>query len=506
MKTYIDYGNFSFDSKQGYPVPNFAITMSNNRTSDGSYLSSEMLVTLDGVVYTQKMTEQDAPTTATGGTTSILELFQKASGLKSSIMANDNTRLVIGCGSQTVVYDTGAVKNISFSENENHWAYTINYSIEISIPLTGTFGDDYNYGYHVSDVQDSYRLEAIEDQSYWYGDQYIPAYRISRTLGATGKSVDSKGALYQAKEWIRNRESYAPITGIFKYEDFPLYNQTRNVSVSETNGTYTITDTFISKSGEQYIITDNIGLSIDANYIRQIEINGKVQGLQLATGVYSPGFGKSGTMDIRPEVSGLNKSYKYKNAVSGYSLITGSLYGLALTQDKILQQYTYSWHGNKEFPKTFTNTINPIPVSVTEGFNPTEGSISYSFTYNNRPLSLIPEALSETINIRESNPVEAISEIFVIGRRLGPVILSPTNAVGIGVRTVTYEGVFPRPIGLKKYDFPLSIRRKVNNYISGLMPKSPETGFLKEDTETLNLTENRLSRTVTWEYSRCVNT
>lgn len=511
MKTYVKYGDFDFDSEQGYPVPNFSISVDNTRTSAGSYLSSDMLVTLEGIVYTQKMTTQDwTGTTAAPGTTSILTLFQKASGLKTALLNNNNKSLVIGCGSQVVVSNIGAIKAISFSENENHWAYSINYTVEIGIPLTGSMSPDSNRGYHVSSVQDEYRLEVIEDQTYFYGTQYVPAYRISRTLGATGKSVDSKGALYHAKKWVRDRETTAPLTGIFRYEDFPLYNQSRSVSVSETDGTYTITDSFVSKSGSPWLHMHNTNLSIDSNYIRQIEINGKIQGLQPATGIYAPGSSYSGIGDIKPELTGFppmtdpaSNKYKYQNAVSGYSYITGTFFGTAQAYDKMLRNYSYNWHGNKEFPATFTTPINPIPISVTEGFNPTEGSISYSRTYNSRPLSLIPEALSETINIRESEPVEAISEIFVIGRRLGPVILSTTNALGIGVKTVSYEGVFPRPTGLKGYNFPKTIRDKVNAYISGLMPQSPLTGFIKEDTETLNLTENRLSRTVSWEYTEC---
>lgn len=502
MQTYIKYGDFNFLSENGYPVPNFSISIDNTRTSAGAYLSSDKLVTLEGIVYTQKMTRQDATTST--GSESISALFEKASGLKTELLKNNNQSLVIGCGSQTVVSDIGAIKAISFSENENHWAYAINYTIEISIPLTGS--QSTNFGYHVSNVQDEYRLETVEDQTYFYGNQYVPAYRITRTLGATGKSVDAKGALYYAKQWVRDREQNAPLTDIFKYENFPLYNQSRNVSVSETDGTYTITDTFISKSGSPWLHTHNISLSIDSNYIRQIEINGKMQGLQPATGIYEPGSSYSGIGDITATVTDFPSSdhkYKYQNAVSGYSYITGAFFGMAQEYDKMLKNYSYNWHGDKEFPATFTTPINPIPISVTEGFNPTEGSISYSRTYNSRPLSLIPEALSETINVRESKPVEAVSEIFVIGRRLGPVLLSTTNASGVGVKTVSYEGVFPRPTGLKAYNFPKNIRDKVNNYIYGFMPSSPLTGFLKEDTETLNLTENRLSRTVSWEYTEC---
>jgi hypothetical protein len=148
-----------------------------------------------------------------------------------------------------------------------------------------------------------------------------------------------------------------------------------------------------------------------------------------------------------------------------------------------------------------TLSLNPIPVNVTEGMNPAEGSISYTRTYNNRPISLVAGALSENITIRESNPVESYAEIFVVGRRLGPVLVSNTFNKGVGVKTISYEGVFPGATGLKKYSFPNNIRQEINKFISGLKPPNPS--IIKEDTETLNLIENRIARTVSWEYSSC---
>lgn len=504
MKTEVSYGSFSFESKNGYPVPNFTLSIENNRATAGDYLSSEMVVTLEGVVYTQKMKDMSSTNSSDVGTTSVTELFNKASGLKSSIMSNNGKICTIKCGSTSIVASTGILKNISFKENENHWAYTIDYVIEIGIPWVSknnwsNLTKDKHY--HVSNVQDEYRLEVIDDQMYFYNNQYLPTYRISRTLGATGKSFDSSsGSLVYAKQWVKERELVAPLTGIFKPLDFPLYNQTRNISVNEVDGTYTITDTFISKSGNPWIETRSINTSIDASLTRQIEINGKIQGLQPANVSYAPTSSISGQQDLYPLITGIS-NYKYQNAVSGYSGLANQFYGIAKTYDNLSFS---NWHGSNisDFDNIFTRTLNPIPLSSTEGLNPTEGSISYSRTYNSRPLSLISGAISETLSIRESKPTYATSPIFVIGRRLGPVLTTNTFASGIGVKTVSYEAVFPRPTGLKGYSFPRTIRNDINRFVSGLKPQQ-EPSFIKEDSETLNLTENRLSRTISWEYTSC---
>lgn len=503
MKTEVSYGSFNFLSSNGYPVPNFTLSIDHNRTSAGDYLSSDMVVTLEGIVYTQKMAQHNA---TGGGTTSVITLFNKASGLKSSILENNGGKCIIKCGSEKIVDHSGIIRNISFKENDNAWAYTIDYTIEIGIPwVSDTAWSNLTHSghYNVSNVQDEYRVEVMDDQMYLYNNNYLPTYRISRTLGATGKSFNSSGALYYAKEWVKNREVTAPLTGILKPSEFPLYNQTRNVSASEVDGTYTISDTFISKSGSPWIDTRTINSTLDNNFIRQVEINGKIQGLQPATGIlYSPTPSSSGINDLRPLITGIN-NYKYENAVSGYAALIGEFYNIAKNYADLSIS---NWHGVGEglfnHNDVFSRPINPIPISVIEGLNPTEGSISYTRIYNSRPLSLISGALSETINIRESKPTLSIVPIFVIGRRLGPVISSNTFASGIGVRTVAYEGVFPRATGLKGYQFSPTTRDEINLFVSGLKP-SNSNSIIKEDSETLNLTENRLSRTISWEYTQC---
>ena len=251
-------------------------------------------------------------------------------------------------------------------------------------------------------------------------------------------------------------------------------------------------DTFISKSGNPWIDSRTISVNIDANGYRQVEINGRVQGLQPVTLNYPINLSTiSGRQDIIPTTTGITQ-YKYQNALSGYYNITGSIYNNAKA---------YISSAPSAGSVVNTHGLHPLPTNVTEGFNPTEGSISYTRTYNTRPLSLVTGALTESISIRESRPVEAYTEIFVIGRSLGPVIRYTTGKPGVGVKTVSYEGVFPRPTGLKKYAFPFVIKQAVDRFVSGEKPA--DKAVIKEDTETLNLTENRLSRTISWEYTDC---
>lgn len=496
MKTNISYGTFVFDSASGYPVPNFSVSTSHERTAAGQYLSSEMVVTLEGIVYVQRMAEHYSPSMA--GSDDISTLFAKASGLKTSIINNDRGLLSISCGNNKAVENSGLLRNISFDQNDNHWVRSINYKIEIAIPLTGIMdnGTTNNKHYHVSSVQDNYRVEVVEDQIYKVNDNlYLPTYRITRTLGATGKSISTSGAIFHAKQWVSERENTKPITSIFPPADFPLYNHNRSIAVNEPDGSYTISDTFIAKSGDPWIDTRNINLSIDSNGFHQIEINGKIQGLEKNVFNYVTTSNVSGKQDIVPTITGITQ-YKYQNAVSGYMSSITSMYNQAKQYKNLATNYST----DTKIPVNSFD-LNPLPINITEGLNPTEGSISYTRTYNTRPLSLISGALLETINIRESNPTEAFSEIFVVGRRLGPVLISNTFNKGVGVKTVSYEGVFPGATGLKKYSFPHNIRQEINTFISGLKPT--DKSIVKEDTETLNLTENRLSRTVSWEYTNC---
>jgi hypothetical protein len=542
----ISYGNFDFLSASGYPTPNLSVSTNQVRTPAGDYLMSEKTITLDGMCYAARKTVQNqtsAPTASQKDTT-VNGLFLLASGLHDKILQNNHSGLKIYLinrqSDNYLINDIASIDTISFKENENNWRNSIDYSIVLKVYSSGS--GSYltkDGGHYVTSVTDTYNLQLIDNDKYLYQDKYIPVYKLTRTIGAVGKRITStSGALYHAKQWVIDRQAAAPLTGMFRTSDFLLYNQEREISVDEPGGSYSITDSFIAKSGYPWIDNYSITTVVDYQFNRTISINGFIQGLEPATGIYDSRNidisttngvpnSTSGKLDIYPAITGINgyaadngktnlftyniggsnlamgKS-KYMNAVSGYNIVRSNIFNRALAYNTSTTNLISSdWDGQNYFSNYKTRPLNPLPLSLTESLYPFEGKITYQAEYDSRPLSIMTGAISETFSFTEKLPSIRVQEIQILGRRLGPLVYEYYGSSGIGNRTVSYEAVFPRETGLKGYSFPQGIINAIDNTLLSYQPLPPFTGNLQEDSQQIFLTENKIVCTKSWNYTKC---
>lgn len=555
-RIFIKYGDFVFNSTSGYPIPNVSFGVNHNRTSAGDYLSSEQTVTLEGVCYTLLMTEQDNTTSynelnENQKSDSFADLVFRATNLQKEMIANNNRQLFIGLEIgdeqyQPFISGNALLENIVFSENANNWTTTIDYNIEFKIPVSNTGSnllaiDNESYDNYVTSVTDNYSLEPMNDSQRLYRGE--TTYKLTRNIGAVGSRVlPESGALYHAKKWVIDRANYWPTTGIFIPEYFTLYNQERSVNLSEAEGSYSITDSFVAKSGDPWLDTYNISIDVDENFKRTIKIDGTIQGLTPATGVYGTGFIQvltedrgfndnfvlfpSGQHDIQPTITGFDQNFsytgddylvtlphtqqkvyrtKYANAVSGYRNISNTTFTRAYQYDVVNQNLiSDDFHGKVNFSNYKTKPLNTIPLSVTEAFYPFEGKITYSRSYDTRYSATISGAIAENFSIDDKIPTVRTEEIQVLGRRLGPVVYEYYGSTTIGSRTVNYEGYFPRETGsMKKYQFPKQIIHDIDHTLKLYQPMPPYTGFITQDTQDFDMSNNKISRVITWEYTRC---
>jgi len=156
--------------------------------------------------------------------------------------------------------------------------------------------------------------------------------------------------------------------------------------------------------------------------------------------------------------------------------------------------------------------LNPIPISMTESHRKSVGEIDYSFEFNNRPLNLIQGSISESLTVNDTFPTQQIAEIFVLGRKLGPV-LQDLGTVTSSSREVTLEVVIPRPrmIG-QRLIFPTNIFTAATGLVEQLNPKytfgtlsaggTNIKSYIKNDTHNYNPLEGRLSITKSWIWQR----
>lgn len=521
--SYIKYGTFDFKAGSGYPVPQISISTEQDRNGAGQVIGSKTIVSLEGLIYTAS------------GTRGFESLTARENGLRN-VFQTDGELFQIGCTGAGAIYQTpyfsGRAKVIRYSadKTDNRWLNTIAYNIELQIDSSGNPSSGI---FAVSSTQDEINIETIDEFSYanspYPGIRNLvlnapftgyPIYRVSRTLSAVGKYIPSgKSPVANAKEWVFYHTAQNLLTGYLS--GLNLYNFTRSVSVNEPDGSYRITDNWLATSTNIGFFTEsfNAESSLDNSMLRTVVINGTVKGLEtFDTGnnnyLYSGVLGTGVSNSLYPTYSGSrNGNSRFSNALSGYSGIKiGN--GLLTRANAFLEPSGYTGSINMMHFGRNEPPLNPIPVSVTEGYNPAEGSVTYSWTYNNRPLNMISGSISEVLTVEDNLPIQQIAEIFVLGRRLGPV-LQDLGTFSVPTRNVTFEVVMPRPNSLSGIRFPNNAYMAITGLVESFNPTyllspspssntSPIRYAVKSDTENWSISEGRFVKTKQWMWTRCV--
>lgn len=498
MITSISLGSYTFNPNSGFPIPKLTTSISKNRTSSQQYFGSEQTIELNGVIV------------GTGAG----DLLRKATSLQTGIIFSNPEIFVFSLDGSPVISGTGYVTDLQFNTDKNHATNTIDYTISIDFDATTTGSPINNRTniYHVSSVEDNISI-SVSSETYMSGYVIYPLYDITRTISAKGnRYFSSSGSVVEALRWINDRRTAFPFTGILSTGKFPLFDHTRNLEVNELDGNISITDRFVSKPiapSEPWIHKYNVTTQIRDDFTEEITIKGTIIGLAPVTGLspleqpLSVSIHKSGINIISPfgipNIIGIGTT-KYNCAMSGYKSITGSLYPIVTGHYNLVSDL----NTNYSFPYPSWNKprLNPTPTNFVETFNPYNGEITYSFTYDNRPAAYISGAISETLSVTDNSPNPRIATIPVLGRRLGPVVYFYTASSGLGNRSVSYEGVFAPPTGLNtiKIDMPTLIA--IDNLVNSLGPVSPYSGYVTADDQKINLGENRITRSKTWSYTK----
>lgn len=248
----------------------------------------------------------------------------------------------------------------------------------------------------------------------------------------------------------------------------------------------------------------------------------------------NPAGGTLPTVVANP--GGETKIGKYQNAIRGIYWLKNSfaIYETPIFKRAQLFSWNtnnfnspninpYKWLNNTQYLNERMNGIpsalnanipqlNPIPISMTESHRTNVGEIDYSFEFNNRPLNLIQGSVSETLNINDTFPSQQIAEVFVLGRKLGPV-LQNLGTVTSSTRDVTFEVVLPRPRLLsQRFIFPAAQYAAITGVVEQLNPKytfgtlssqaSSIKSYIKADTQSYDPLEGRIRIQKTWVWQR----
>lgn len=350
-----------------------------------------------------------------------------------------------------------------------------------------------------------------------------------------------------------------------------LYNHVRAVKFDISAASYEITDTYLAMpTGIAYTESYTIEISTDNKYIHTVSVQGEIAGLSIpsiatiadsglvqfngnrdttknneelilgldlkkqSVGIPIPAprpadfmtaDSKSKTISDNRYDNALNgwiydiKPYLYRRACAAMNSVDrtkGYINPTQWAQKKPPNNPIYSQHG----------VLNIIPISTTEGHDTRKGKITYNHQFNNK-FTIISGALYESVNITTNGPADVISEAFVLGRQLGP-ILQDLGAKTSTKKNITIEvGVVP-PSTINGYflnhpECPLwtggTVYSTIDMLVTGLAPYGDRDVslfggvgvrrdvegrvFVNQDDHTWNPSEGVYTRNIGWTYQPC---
>jgi len=363
-------------------------------------------------------------------------------------------------------------------------------------------------GAFIADFSEDWAIEVDEAQG--ESVELPRSYRVTHNINATGKthfgppptpgsSPIKYKAWEQAKKFVQHRLSenateYPNIMGkigsgtVNLVNTYRGFNHTRTENLSESAGTYSVSETWLIASGTAY---ENYNLSISSSTSApfvSVSIDGNIKGLT----EYSPsGFGGS---DLNVGSSGA-----YDNALIKYRLISNNgFFGVG-----------------SDIYKRANNAVavelNSQPKSISLGTNAYTGELTYNLEFDNRPTNIISGVLSEQISVNDTYPGDVFATIPVIGRSTGPVLQY------LGSRTEYKRDVsinllmdytnLPYTSGNNLIRFKPSVVQptagQIQNLLAYLSPAN-EPGirkyFVAPPTESWNPKEGSYAINISWTY------
>lgn len=514
----LKYGTYTFTGA----TPDISINTSIDTTSAGSAIGATVNIGIRGRIFANgDLNDNGNFSQTTMPHNAFAELLFAITGMQDAF-SKDYQELKLECNNtkilpEDIVSASTRVNSISFSPSSNdpNTLRSIDYNIDLTVDSTGimTYISGFRADAYVSSIQNSYSIENIDTLNYYgytsstsstmyptLSGEYLPTYRITRTIGATGKEAGA-GALVNAKKCV---------SGLIE-QDVQFWQVLNNLTVFERNsavdinpidGTYTIVDTYTAISGaplNNWTETFTVNHSVDETLKRTITINGTIQGL---------GKTWSTSMDLFKDTSNAIKPTYQQPALSKYQCASGAfdtiqnhLYQRAISTTfpaTTGQGGTVNYYGYKNVFSAYSGIINPIPLSMSVDHDESNGTITYNYTYDTRPISLVSGSISENLTVEDTYGTRSYAQLPVVG---GRPLYQDLGTYASSNRTATYEGSFPYTNGI----LPPQTTMYINNVLSEFDPQKIQTTFIskliKDDINT-DIMTGRYTRSKTWTYQK----
>ena len=528
--THMTYGDYAFS-----PVPFLVINKEYLTTDDGERVGVQHNITLEGT-----LTPLGTPQAA-GGYVRVDELQDE---LKEAFSVDGN-QLLVECsgdsGATEIMRCYPSIVSIDFDRSNDNWVFTCPFTIQMvayeepydNDPDYAEFlGDTGNYSLNsiwIKSYEESWNVEFAEEYSKFKntlddGPDAMPwVLRMTRNLSAVGIRRFEEGdtpesgvivneAWEEAATYIRSRlilenaKNTGPRADDWKErfsekwvtnfnmnsDQFERFNHVRNISIDETAGSYSVTETWIvinpDASGvngnalEDFTVTTTTSAE---NPLSTVTVEGTILGLEERHhGIVT---------EIPPNTDDHFDVYAYDNAKLFWETVEGRLYNRAV----------FSATG-------ISPAMNPNPLNTSVGHNPSKGTITYSYTFDNRPCNFIEGAITENITISEDNPTDVFASLVILGRAKGP-ILQQLGTVTAATRTAQVEITVAPPTGCDGCaDVNAMLAAAPSSGVDAFMccletqvESVWDVVYKSADTESWNPKTGLYTRNVSWTMTQC---
>jgi hypothetical protein len=156
-----------------------------------------------------------------------------------------------------------------------------------------------------------------------------------------------------------------------------------------------------------------------------------------------------------------------------------------------------------------SRNLNVLPQAKTVGYSPSKGTITYSYSFDDRPSLRLSGVLSETITIDNNLANDVVASIGIIGRSAGALVQS-MNTYTNPTLTVNVECTVPLATGTGLAGLMSNIpRTQVNSLLCEF--QTDLTGHyasvhVVENRENWQPILGRYLRTISWLYTLCSGT
>lgn len=490
MAASLTLGGYEFD-----PVPVVSIQKTWIRTESGAPIGAIKTATFTGTLLSENISNPDNP----------MDLRHQMDEEFES--CDQCVRMELTCGSGLIIDSYVRIQNIDWGQSPDNWTITI------PIGFTVEWDEAQDNISNVSgelpcsaclrSITDNWSFELLETPAQYSvstcsGPSFV---QFEHTVEATAIDCCISGAMTSgwviAKNWVDSQLGFdstlfsgAPEFG-FDDNNFSICGHTRAGTLNRYAGSYSMTETFTVATPAIDCCFDDYTVNCEENTQSRLTTY-SIQGT--ITGFEARASGDFSTIE----------STKIEQAMACFNAIEDSL------------------HNRIE---CFCGTspsglcpVNPIPLTKSMGYSPTAGTVTYNYTYDNRPLSLVEGAIYENISISNDNNQEQIIEIPIPGRVAGPILKSCLTQPAKR-KSVTIQVIFPYedcpaatsgciPARLNSFGLSTTQRAYVENFLCCVEGTMSDADFLarERDNESFSFPDGSYSRNVTWVYQYCTDT